>query len=178
MKLRIVPRRVEHLELNIPKAKLMNEFKKVIDGKEPKRGLTTFYDQRALDGFFDGDGFVLRLKFSYVNSFKPVVRVSFEESGEATKVFIIYEMEPVGKFLMWVSFLFFGLLQLFLIACCQGLLKSDLSFVAFPSVMIFALFLFSRVGFFMSASHIEEEIRKAAQRRHYKHRQTPGRCKK
>lgn len=61
MKLRIVPRRVEHLELNIPKAKLMNEFKKVIDGKEPKRGLTTFYDQRALDGFFDGDGFVLRL---------------------------------------------------------------------------------------------------------------------
>ena len=149
------------MELNIPKAKLMNEFKKVIDGKGPKRGLTTFYDQRALDGFFDGDGFVLRLKFSYVNSFKPVVRVSFEESGEATKVFIIYEMEPVGKFLMWVSFLFFGLLQLFLIACCQGLLKSDLSFVAFPSVMIFALFLFSRVGFFMSASHIEEEIKKS-----------------
>ena len=161
MKISLFPQRIENIKLNIPKEILINEFIKEIDFDGSGIVFDTTKDKKLLAGFYEGDLFILRLKTSYVNSFKPFVTLNFYGHDGYSEIKLKYEIEFLAKIICWVFISFLGIMQILIIKHLGLSMTSYDVLDVFPSILLLVLFLFSRLGFYMSASQTAEVIKKS-----------------
>lgn len=156
----LFPQSSERLELKIPKEILINELSKEIDFGASSQ---IFFSEpeKKFAGQIVGEKFIIKLKTSYTNSFKPIINLTLFEFEKHTEIILEYKLEPLVKIFIWFFISLLTIIQIFFIYSNFNIFIShfEVDFI-FPFILFIALMIFSRMGFYMSLEHSDAIIKK------------------
>lgn len=156
MKLSFFPHEIQNIKLRIPKDILINELSKHIDIGASSQ-IWFKKNSKSFAGRKSGEGFEISLRTTYRNHFKPKITISFFEFDHYTEIEIEYKVELFVKVIVIIFMVLIILFQLLVIPHNIQDFIDNFSLENFiPLSMILVIWIFVKMGFYMSMGHSEE----------------------